>query len=151
MPAAEPAGRVRPSRAPGSAAGAGAPGARGHPRGELRGPALIVDRHTTVVLEPGWRARALADGVLLLEEEAAAEPAARLTTTATAARLEIFNNLFMHIAEQMGEVLKSTAQSVNIRERLDYSCALFDAAGDWWRTRRTCRCIWGRWARACAR
>ena len=45
------------------------------------------------------------------------------------ARIEIFNNLFMHIAEQMGEVLKSTAQSVNIKERLDYSCALFDAHG----------------------
>jgi len=93
----------------------------------LAGPALIVDAHTTVVVEPGWRVRALSDGVLLLEDEAAAEPAAR--ATATAARLEIFNNLFMHIAEQMGEVLKSTAQSVNIRERLDYSCALFDAHG----------------------
>ena len=95
----------------------------------LAGPALIVDAHTTVVVEPGWRVRALTDGVLLLEDQAAAEPAARATATATAARLEIFNNLFMHIAEQMGEVLKSTAQSVNIRERLDYSCALFDAHG----------------------
>ncbi|HEY7996254.1 MAG TPA: hydantoinase B/oxoprolinase family protein [Steroidobacteraceae bacterium] len=101
--------------------GAGALGAA------LAGPALIADAHTTVVVEPGWRVRALTDGVLLLEDEAAAEPAAR--ATATAARLEIFNNLFMHIAEQMGEVLKSTAQSVNIRERLDYSCALFDAHG----------------------
>jgi 5-oxoprolinase (ATP-hydrolysing) len=130
MPAAEPAAALPPlARAWFGAwrevplVPAGALGAA------LTGPALIVDRHTTVVLEPGWRARALADGVLLLEEEAAAEPAARLTATASAARLEIFNNLFMHIAEQMGEVLKSTAQSVNIRERLDYSCALFDARG----------------------
>jgi 5-oxoprolinase (ATP-hydrolysing) len=92
----------------------------------LEGPALIVDAHTTVVLEPGWRAATLAEGVLLLEEHAAPATA---TVTAAAARLEIFNNLFMHIAEQMGEVLKSTAQSVNIRERLDYSCALFDAVG----------------------
>jgi len=95
----------------------------------LSGPGLIVDRHTTVVLESGWRVRALADGVLLLEAEVAAAPQTRVTATAGAARLEIFNNLFMHIAEQMGEVLKSTAQSVNIRERLDYSCALFDARG----------------------
>jgi 5-oxoprolinase (ATP-hydrolysing) len=96
----------------------------------LEGPALIVDAHTTVVLEPGWRAATLAEGVLLLEEHATpANAAATAAVTAAAARLEIFNNLFMHIAEQMGEVLKSTAQSVNIRERLDYSCALFDAAG----------------------
>ena len=95
--------------------------------GALEGPALIVDAHTTVVLEPGWRASTLAEGVLLLEQYAAPEPATAVT--AAAARLEIFNNLFMHVAEQMGEVLKSTAQSVNIRERLDYSCALFDATG----------------------
>jgi 5-oxoprolinase (ATP-hydrolysing) len=95
--------------------------------GALEGPALIVDAHTTVVLEPGWRATTLAEGVLLLEAYAA--PPAASALTAAAARLEIFNNLFMHVAEQMGEVLKSTAQSVNIRERLDYSCALFDAAG----------------------
>ena len=93
----------------------------------LAGPALIVDPHTTIVVEDGWRAAALAPGVLLLTDEGAAQPAARLATDP--ARLEIFNNLFMHIAEQMGEVLKATAQSVNIRERLDYSCALFDANG----------------------
>ena len=69
----------------------------------------------------------LAGGELLLSDSGAARavPAER---TADPARIEIFNNLFMHIAEQMGEVLKATAQSVNIRERLDYSCALFDAA-----------------------
>src|SRR4029077_13868682 len=73
-----------------------------------------------------WHARRLAGGELLLEEHGgtASTPAA-----ADPARIEIFNNLFMHIAEQMGEVLKATAQSVNIRERLDYSCALFDADG----------------------
>jgi 5-oxoprolinase (ATP-hydrolysing) len=103
---------------------------------ELAGPALIVEPHTTVVLEPGWRARRLPGGELLLEDAndagtalGAVPPGNAAPATTTAARLEIFNNLFMHIAEQMGEVLKSTAQSVNIRERLDYSCALFDAAG----------------------
>jgi len=100
--------------------------------GTLPGPALIVEPHSTVVLEDGWRARALPGGELLLEAEALATTpmaAAGRSHTADPARIEISNNLFMHIAEQMGEVLKSTAQSVNIRERLDYSCALFDSRG----------------------
>ncbi len=96
-------------------------------RAEVAGPALIVEPHSTVVVEPGWRARRLAGGELLLEDTGSGQ--ARAAPAAAAARVEIFNNLFMHIAEQMGEVLQSTAQSVNIRERLDYSCALFDAAG----------------------
>ncbi|HLY51736.1 MAG TPA: hydantoinase/oxoprolinase family protein, partial [Steroidobacteraceae bacterium] len=96
-------------------------------RGTLAGPALIVEPHSTLVLENGWRARALPGGELLLEAQALA--AAGAAHTADPARIEISNNLFMHIAEQMGEVLRSTAQSVNIRERLDYSCALFDARG----------------------
>jgi 5-oxoprolinase (ATP-hydrolysing) len=110
--------------------------------GPIEGPALIVEPHSTVVLEPGWRAQRLAGGELMLEADGAAgaSDGARLvdtqvaavagrTDTALPARIEIFNNLFMHIAEQMGEVLKSTAQSVNIKERLDYSCALFDDTG----------------------
>ncbi|HEX4648572.1 MAG TPA: hydantoinase B/oxoprolinase family protein [Steroidobacteraceae bacterium] len=96
-------------------------------RAELEGPALIVEAHSTVVLEEGWRARRLGGGELLLEDEGG--PAERPAAAAGAARIEIFNNLFMHIAEQMGEVLRATAQSVNIRERLDYSCALFDSGG----------------------
>ncbi|HEV2228546.1 MAG TPA: hydantoinase B/oxoprolinase family protein, partial [Steroidobacteraceae bacterium] len=96
--------------------------------GTLTGPALIVEPHSTVVLESGWRARTLPGGELLLESDPAA-PAARSAAAADPARIEISNNLFMHIAEQMGEVLKATAQSVNIRERLDYSCALFDSRG----------------------
>ncbi len=96
-------------------------------RAELHGPALIVEPNSTVVLEDGWRARLLEGGVLLLQTEGAApDPVA---VSADPARIEIFNNLFMHIAEQMGEVLRATAQSVNIRERLDYSCALFDSRG----------------------
>jgi 5-oxoprolinase (ATP-hydrolysing) len=116
--------------------------AQGALREPLRGPALIVEPNSTVVLEAGWRARSLPGGELLLEDEAATDdraPGGRLRngseaahvadTSADPARVEIFNNLFMHIAEQMGEVLKATAQSVNIRERLDYSCALFDRSG----------------------
>ncbi len=116
----------------------------------IEGPALIVEPNSTVVLEPGWRARRLPGGELMLEAtlpapDTAAPAATGLgapTTTpgviapgtaapegADPAKIEIFNNLFMHIAEQMGEVLKATAQSVNIKERLDYSCALFDASG----------------------
>jgi 5-oxoprolinase (ATP-hydrolysing) len=108
--------------------------------GTLAGPALIVEPHSTVVLENGWRARLLESGELLLEADVAAPGAeaaqaavgsstSAAARTADPARIEISNNLFMHIAEQMGEVLKATAQSVNIRERLDYSCALFDSAG----------------------
>src|SRR5207249_3703536 len=97
-------------------------------RAELEGPALIVEAHSTVVLEEGWRARRLPGGELLLEESGARRRP-RVAAAADPARIEIFNNLFMHIAEQMGEVLRSTAQSVNIRERLDYSCALFDGDG----------------------
>jgi 5-oxoprolinase (ATP-hydrolysing) len=96
--------------------------------GDIAGPALIVEPHSTFVLEPGWRARRMAGGELLVESTEA-PPAVRSSTLPDAARIEIFNNLFMHIAEQMGEVLKATAQSVNIKERLDYSCALFDANG----------------------
>jgi 5-oxoprolinase (ATP-hydrolysing) len=96
----------------------------------VRGPALIVEPNSTLVLEPGWQARRLAGGELMLEVAGDKAPDAATPDDATLpARIEIFNNLFMHIAEQMGEVLKSTAQSVNIKERLDYSCALFDADG----------------------
>ncbi len=98
---------------------------------EIEGPALIVEPNSTVVLERGWRARRLPGGELLLEASQLLAPAdsAGALATPDPARIEIFNNLFMHIAEQMGEVLKATAQSVNIKERLDYSCALFDARG----------------------
>jgi 5-oxoprolinase (ATP-hydrolysing) len=96
-------------------------------RGRLEGPALIVEPHSTFVLEPGWTARAMPGGETLAEDEG--PPLERSVALAAAARIEIFNNLFMHIAEQMGEVLRQTAQSVNIKERLDYSCALFDPEG----------------------
>jgi len=96
----------------------------------LGGPAIIAERHATTVLEPGWRARVLADQSLLLER---VRPKLRPLAAGTAAdpvELELFNNLFMSIAEQMGQVLANTAYSVNIKERLDFSCALFDDAGN---------------------
>jgi 5-oxoprolinase (ATP-hydrolysing) len=93
----------------------------------LAGPALIVEPHSTFVLEPGWTARAMPGGEILAEHEGPQHE--REAALAVPARIEIFNNLFMHIAEQMGEVLRRTAQSVNIKERLDYSCALFDPGG----------------------
>ncbi len=94
-------------------------------RSQIRGPALIVDPNSTIVLERGWAARRLPGGELMLNAMALSEH----RVAGGPARIEIFNNLFMHIAQQMGEVLKATAQSVNIKERLDYSCALFDANG----------------------
>lgn len=93
------------------------------------GPAVISDPNSTTVVDDGWRATATADGHLRVERVAArAEPEAG--TEADPVMLEIFNNLFMSIAEQMGGALESTAQSVNIRERLDFSCALFDPEGN---------------------
>ena len=115
----------------------------------VSGPALIVEPNSTLVLEEGWQVRRLPGGELLLETGVAAM--ATEGSAALPARIEIFNNLFMHIAEQMGEVLKSTAQSVNIKERLDYSCALFDAHGGLVANAPICRCTWGRWGRVCAR
>jgi 5-oxoprolinase (ATP-hydrolysing) len=98
---------------------------------QMTGPALIVEPNSTIVLERGWQAQRLPGGELMLDAVAVAtEQTQPLAATAPEpARIEIFNNLFMHIAEQMGEVLRATAQSVNIKERLDYSCALFDSSG----------------------
>ncbi|MDP9066579.1 MAG: hydantoinase B/oxoprolinase family protein, partial [Pseudomonadota bacterium] len=95
----------------------------------LQGPAVIVERNGTTVLEPGWQAVRSAAGNLELTR-ATERPTMRLGgVRADPVMLEIFNNLFMSIAEQMGLRLQSTAHSVNIKERLDFSCALFDATG----------------------
>ncbi|HNJ45352.1 MAG TPA: hydantoinase B/oxoprolinase family protein, partial [Ottowia sp.] len=95
----------------------------------IEGPAIIAERNATTVLEPGWRARLTGLDHLLLER--AAPRAARFAagTQVDPVLLEVFGNLFMNIAEQMGLQLQNTAYSVNIKERLDFSCALFDAAG----------------------
>jgi 5-oxoprolinase (ATP-hydrolysing) len=92
------------------------------------GPAVIFDAAATTVVEPGWTAAHSASGDLILERAVARKYRAS-SVEADPVRLEIFNNLFMSIAEQMGLALQNTAYSVNIKERLDFSCALFDAQG----------------------
>ncbi len=99
------------------------------PGEELQGPALIFDSTSTTVVEPGWTAARAADGTLVLTRTTPAKRAHAVGTEVDPVRLEIFNNLFMAIAEEMGVALQSTATSVNIKERLDFSCALFDAGG----------------------
>ncbi len=107
----------------------------------LEGPALLVEATGTIWLPPGWRAECQADGCLLLShgseglqpaEESAelqGEPSAQMGTAVDPVSLELFNHRFSAIAEQMGVRLQQSARSVNIRERLDFSCALFDGQG----------------------
>ena len=94
----------------------------------VEGPAILREATATTVVEPGWRARMDAGGSLILEHVQAAARAPG-DTRLDPVRLELFNNLFMTIAEQMGVTLQNTAYSVNIKERLDFSCALFDRDG----------------------
>ncbi|NOT39378.1 MAG: 5-oxoprolinase [Alphaproteobacteria bacterium] len=119
------------------------------PGDEIAGPALIIEPNSTIVIDPNWRAEYRNDGNLILflgpsasplcqgsggqvlsprGAEASAKAASRHFQEVDPVRLEIFNALFMSIAEQMGVVLEKTASSVNIKERLDFSCAIFDAA-----------------------
>jgi 5-oxoprolinase (ATP-hydrolysing) len=95
----------------------------------VHGPALIVDRSSVTVVEAGWQAGRSGDGTIELTRSTPAERAHAIGTTVDPVMLEIFNNLFMAIAEEMGVALQSTATSVNIKERLDFSCAIFDAEG----------------------
>ncbi|MDF1761965.1 MAG: hydantoinase B/oxoprolinase family protein, partial [Oleibacter sp.] len=122
---------------------------------QLCGPLLLCDANSTHVIEPGWQLRVLSSGALLLtkqkatdqqkptdqqeaiDQQKSADPASNgpLDAANSSAqydpiKLEIFNHLFMSVAEQMGFVLEKTASSVNIKERLDFSCALFDGAGE---------------------
>jgi 5-oxoprolinase (ATP-hydrolysing) len=96
----------------------------------VESPALIVDAISTTVIEPGWQARVDAEGSLILTRTQPRAIEAATTDTADPVRLEIFAGLFMAIAEEMGAALRHSASSVNIRERLDFSCAVFDAAGN---------------------
>ncbi|HYD27224.1 hydantoinase B/oxoprolinase family protein [Brevundimonas sp.] len=93
------------------------------------GPAIILEDTGTTVVEPGWRATADEGLNLILGRVAPLPPRAALGTDADPVMLEVFNSRFMAAAEQMGEALRATAWSVNIKERLDFSCAVFDAAG----------------------
>ncbi len=97
----------------------------------ILGPALITEAHATNFIAPGWRGRMLAEGTLVLEREGGPARAVRAGADERPdpVRLELFNALFASVAAEAGEVLRKTAQSVNIRERLDFSCALFDGQG----------------------
>jgi 5-oxoprolinase (ATP-hydrolysing) len=154
----EPAGRAAPAGAEGAAAGGepgrpaqAPPGPRERvpmytggawheapvyeraalaPGMRLRGPAIVSEPTSTTVVEPAWEAEVLAAGELLLRRSSPAAPPSADPRHRSPLLLEVFNNLFMSIAEQMGATLANTARSVNIKERLDFSCAVFDARGD---------------------
>lgn len=95
----------------------------------IQGPAIVIEASATTVVEPGWRATVDALGNLLLERVEPLPRRAAIGTDADPVMLEVFGNLYMSIAEQMGVALQSTSRSVNIKERLDYSCAVFDRRG----------------------
>jgi 5-oxoprolinase (ATP-hydrolysing) len=97
------------------------------PGHRVRGPAIIIEPHQTVVVEDGWQAEISAKNHLVLERVVPLARTHAIGTEADPVMLEVFNNLFMSIAEQMGVSLQNTAYSVNIKERLDFSCAVFAA------------------------
>ena len=100
------------------------------PGNRIEGPAIIAEANATTVVEPEWRATITPLNHLVLERTREKRRSAALGTSVDPVMLEIFNNLYMSIAEQMGLRLQNTAYSVNIKERLDFSCALFDAEGN---------------------
>ncbi|MEC7983404.1 MAG: hydantoinase B/oxoprolinase family protein, partial [Pseudomonadota bacterium] len=97
--------------------------------GRVDGPALIIEATATTIVEPGWQAEMTDIGNLVLRRFVARAERVAIGTDCDPVMLEVFNNLFMSIAEQMGYTLQNTALSVNVKERLDFSCAIFDATG----------------------
>jgi len=100
------------------------------PGDRFRGAAIIVETNATTVVEPAWQAEVTVSNHLVLSRTQSRAPRRAIGTDADPVMLEVFNNLFMSIAEQMGLRLQNTAHSVNIKERLDFSCALFDSNGN---------------------
>ena len=96
---------------------------------KVKGPAIVIEPHQTIVVEPGWRAELTAKNHLVLARVVKLKRINAIGTKADPVMLEVFNNLFMSIAEQMGVALQNTAYSVNIKERLDFSCAVFSGEG----------------------
>jgi 5-oxoprolinase (ATP-hydrolysing) len=96
----------------------------------IAGPAIIAEKNATTVVEPGWEAKLTALDHIVLDRRVPRAVKYAAGTRVDPVLLEVFNNLFMNIAEQMGLQLQNTAYSVNIKERLDFSCALFDAQGN---------------------
>lgn len=111
------------------------------------GPAIVIEPHQTIVVEPDWSLTITAANDVVMTRIAKRERP-RERTARDPVLVEVFNNLFMAIAEDMGTTLQMTAASVNIKERLDFSCAVFDAEETSSPTHRICRCIWARWATA---
>jgi 5-oxoprolinase (ATP-hydrolysing) len=99
------------------------------PGNRVVGPALIIETHQTIVVKPRWQASVNSLDHIVLDRTQAGERSVAIGTDADPVMLEVFNNLFMSIAEQMGVTLQNTAYSVNIKERLDFSCAVFSADG----------------------
>jgi len=96
----------------------------------ISGPAIILDPISTTCVDPGWTAEIDDQSALILTRSETKALSKKDAVRLDPIKLEIFNHLFMSIAEQMGVVLENTAHSVNIKERLDFSCALFDSSGD---------------------
>ncbi|SFK96971.1 5-oxoprolinase (ATP-hydrolysing) [Nitrosomonas aestuarii] len=96
----------------------------------IRGPAIISDANATIVIESGWQVKRKMSGSLVMTRHVPRPQRESIGTCADPVMLEVFNNLFMSIAEQMGATLANTALSVNIKERLDFSCAVFDRLGN---------------------
>jgi 5-oxoprolinase (ATP-hydrolysing) len=99
--------------------------------GSIRqGPALLIEPHQTIIVEPGWQAELTSARAVVLSKTEQLKASSRAGETVDPVLLEVFANLFMQIAEEMGATLQNTASSVNIKERLDFSCAIFDADGN---------------------
>ena len=96
----------------------------------VSGPAVLIEKNTTIVLEPGWEGTITERNHLFLKRKIPLPTHTAIGTNVDPVMLEIFNNRFMSVAEQMGFTLQNTAHSVNIKERLDFSCALFDSQGN---------------------
>lgn len=96
----------------------------------IAGPALITDEYSTILIEPCWRAELNSEGSLILRSDQSQAKRPSGDTRRDPLRLELFNNAFTQIAEQMGLTLQKTAISTNVKERLDFSCALLDGAGN---------------------
>ncbi|UCG17637.1 MAG: hydantoinase B/oxoprolinase family protein, partial [Phycisphaerales bacterium] len=107
-----------------------------HHRASLRvgdrfaGPAVVIEDTSTIVIEPGWSAQVIATGDILLMRQRKTSPKPQASTEADPVQLELFNNRFVAIAEQMGTTLTRTALSTNVKQRQDFSCAIFTAGGD---------------------
>jgi 5-oxoprolinase (ATP-hydrolysing) len=96
----------------------------------VSGPAVLIEENTTIIIEPGWEGEITERNHLLLNRKTPLPNHTAIGTDADPVMLEIFNNRFMSVAEQMGYTLQNTAYSVNIKERLDFSCAIFDRSGN---------------------